>query len=190
MKSRTDNHRSNALPPRRRIMLASLARSEDSVLKELVPILREAFGADIGIAAVIPLSEDAYDPSRDQYRSSALVEALVRHKQPEWERLLGITDVDLYTMGLNFVFGQADIERSVALFSLARLHADRDRFVQRAATEAIHELAHTYGLTHCKNPRCVMWFSNTLEESDRKGTRFCEAHAQALHRAIVGLTPK
>jgi predicted Zn-dependent protease len=29
---------------------------------------------------------------------------------------------------------------------------------------------------------CVMWFSNTLAESDRKGTRFCAAHAAELER--------
>jgi len=51
---------------------------------------------------------------------------------------------------------------------------------RRAATEAIHELGHTYGLSHCSDPTCVMWFSNTLSESDRKGTRFCQAHAREL----------
>jgi len=65
-----------------------------------------------------------------------------------------------------------------AVMSLARLH-DRDTnvFHRRAETEAIHELGHTYGLGHCRDPRCVMWFSNTLAESDLEGTRFCEAHA-------------
>jgi predicted Zn-dependent protease len=28
-----------------------------------------------------------------------------------------------------------------------------------------------------------MWFSNTLAESDGKGTRFCAAHAAELRRA-------
>jgi archaemetzincin len=73
----------------------------------------------------------------------------------------------------------------VALFSLARLHtADRNRFVHRAATEAIHEIAHTYGLGHCSNARCVMWFSNTLDETDQKGTHFCPGHAKALRQSI------
>ena len=99
--------------------------------------------------------------------------------------MLGIADVDLYTPDLNFVFGEADSDRGVAVFSVARLHTmNRDRFVHRAATEAIHELGHTYGLCHCRDPRCVMWFSNTLEESDRKGTGFCDAHARELQRAL------
>lgn len=34
----------------------------------------------------------------------------------------------------------------------------------------------------CPDPRCVMWFSNTLVETDRKGARFCARHAAALRR--------
>jgi archaemetzincin len=135
----------------------------------------------------IALPEDAYNASRRQYHSTVLLDTLARHKRPEWERLLGLTDVDLYTPDLNFVFGQADSRRGVAVFSVARLHtANDDRFLHRAATEAIHELAHTYGLGHCRDARCVMWFSNTLEETDRKGTQFCAAHAGALRRAFAG----
>jgi archaemetzincin len=86
---------------------------------------------------------------------------------------------------LNFVFGEADARLGIAVFSLARLHTpDRNHFVHRAATEAIHELGHTFGLTHCDDVRCVMWFSNTLAETDRKGTEFCGAHARAIERAI------
>jgi predicted Zn-dependent protease len=29
-----------------------------------------------------------------------------------------------------------------------------------------------------------MWFSNTLDETDRKGTRFCVMHATKLQEAL------
>lgn len=158
---------------------------DESVLQALVPILGDAFGADVLTAESISLPEEAYNGSRKQYHSTVLLDALVRHKRPEWERLIGLTDVDLYTLDLNFVFGEADARRGVAVFSLFRLHtADRDRFAQRVATEAVHEIGHTYGLGHCTDRQCVMWFSNTLDETDRKGTRFCPAHAQALNQIL------
>jgi archaemetzincin len=170
-------------------MLTMLAPPEDAFLQKLAPSLREAFGAEVGISEPTPLPEDAYSPSRDQYLSTVLLDAVASHKQPQWDRLLGIADVDLYVPDLNFVFGEADAQRGVAVFSLVRLHSpDRDRFVHRAATEAIHELGHTYGLNHCDHARCVMWFSNTLEETDRKGTGFCPTHALALQRAIKAST--
>ena len=33
-------------------------------------------------------------------------------------------------------------------------------FNDRIAKEAIHELGHSFGLFHCNNKRCVMYFSN------------------------------
>jgi archaemetzincin len=159
--------------------------SDDAVVAAVISLVREAFAASVVAVPAVPLSEDAYNPSREQYHSTVLLNTLTRHKRAEWSRLLGITDVDLYTPDLNFVFGQADARRGVAVFSVARLHTpDRKRFVRRAATEAIHELGHTYGLQHCHDPRCVMWFSNTLAESDRKGTRFCQTHASELRLAL------
>jgi archaemetzincin len=148
----------------------------------------DAFGADVTTAPAIPLPPDAYDPARNQYLARVIVDALARHRRPGWARLLGVVDEDLYAPGLNFVFGEADSRRGVAVFSLARLRdsaphgADEtaDRFRQRAATEAVHELGHTYGLSHCRDPHCVMWFSNTLAETDRKGTRFCSGHQAEL----------
>jgi archaemetzincin len=158
---------------------------DDALVAAVIPLVGAAFAASVVATPPVPLSEDAYNPSRQQYHSTILLDTLARHKRAEWSRLLGIADVDLYTPDLNFVFGQADAHRGVAVFSVARLHTtDRNRFVHRAATEAIHELGHTYGLQHCHDPRCVMWFSNTLAESDRKGTRFCRAHASELRRAL------
>jgi archaemetzincin len=155
------------------------------LLQALVPTLETTFGAEVEMVDPIPLPREAYNASRDQHRSAVLLDVLAKHTLSDWQRLLGITDVDLYTPDLNFVFGQADAKRGVAVFSLSRLHAtDRDRFVHRAATEAIHELAHTYGLSHCSNSRCVMWFSNTLDETDRKGSRFCVMHATTLQEAV------
>jgi archaemetzincin len=156
-----------------------------SILQAVAPVVKQAFDADTGLVNAIALPEAAYNGSRGQYHSTMLLDVLTTHKTAAWERLIGVTEVDLYAPDLNFVFGEADSHRGVAVFSVARLFtADRDRFLQRASTEAIHEIAHTYGLDHCHNPRCVMWFSNKLEETDRKGTRFCAAHAEALGRAL------
>jgi archaemetzincin len=171
---------------RRHIALAVMGPGDASWLEALAPMLDDVFDTDISVIEAIALPEDAYPASRGLYHSTVLLETLTRHKRPVWERLLGLTDVDLYTPDLNFVFGQADSRRGVAVFSVARLHTgNHDRFLHRAATEAIHELAHTYGLGHCRDARCVMWFSNTLDETDRKGTRFCAAHAGALRRAFA-----
>jgi archaemetzincin len=166
------------------IAVAPVGNVPSAALEWLRPVLRDTFDADVLVAPAVPLPANAFNERRRQVHSTRILDALAGVRKPGWERLLGVADVDLYVPELNFVFGEADSKRGVCVFSLARLHApDEALFHRRAATEAIHELGHTFGLSHCRDPRCVMWFSNTLAESDRKGTTFCPVHTEQLSRA-------
>jgi archaemetzincin len=173
-------------PGRPVIAVAPVGDVAAADLAPLLPILRDTFGAGVVAAPAVPLPPSAYDARRRQHLSTALLDALARVRGPGGDHLLGVADVDLYVPDLNFVFGEGDPRRGVAVFSLRRLRAQgagsEELFVRRAATEAIHELGHSYGLAHCPDPHCVMWFSNSLPETDRKGTRFCAAHAAELRR--------
>jgi archaemetzincin len=172
------------------IALAPVGDVDDATLRALAPVVAERFGARVEIAPRVPLPPHAWDATRRQWRSGVVLAALAERRAAGWERLVGVADVDLYAPPLNFVFGEADPVRQVAVFSLLRLHAaGRARFVHRAETEVVHELGHTYGLGHCDDPRCVMWFSNTLAETDKKGTRFCAAHAAELARRLTRRSP-
>lgn len=121
----------------------------------------------------------AYDPERKQFRSTDILKTL--REQADflvYARILGVVDHDLYVPELNFVFGEASLR--AAVLALPRLRetfygrpGNTGLFRKRVLTEAVHELGHTYGLSHCRKPSCVMSFSNSLADTDRKGPGFC-----------------
>lgn len=129
---------------------------------------------------VFTLPPYAYDRARRQYNSTLLLEYLALSKPRGYAKYLGVTDADLYAGGLNFVFGEAILNGEDAVVSLHRLRPEfygeppnRRLFEARVLKEAVHELGHTFGLTHCRNPECVMSFSNSIIDTDVKKAQPC-----------------
>lgn len=130
----------------------------------------------------MPIPQGAYSSSRHQYNSSRILARMSDFvENSDADRLLGMTDVDLYVPNLNFVFGEAECPGRFAIISVSRLRPEffgqppnTALFHERSVKEAVHEIGHTFGLHHCRNPECVMFFSNSLLDTDRKGSTFCE----------------
>ncbi|MBS7620960.1 archaemetzincin family Zn-dependent metalloprotease [Candidatus Bathyarchaeota archaeon] len=136
------------------------------------------------ISETLALPQEALDKVRGQYRSDVILSLVAGYaeKAKNMNRVLGVVDVDIYVLGLNFVFGEAECPGKAALISLWRLRpefygapSNFELFIERGTKEAVHELGHTFGLTHCRNPFCVMYFSNSIFETDRKKGIFCSA---------------
>ena len=162
-----------------RIAIQPFGQVPQTIIEELAEDLR-GFPAEIGVDVLLSLPENAYESGRGQYRADAFLEMCERQAG---DRVLGVTSVDLYAEPLNFVFGQAEVAGRAAVISIARLvHANRVLFRGRIAKEAVHELGHTFGLTHCSDDTCVMRFSNSLADTDLKGKEFCRSCASAIPR--------
>lgn len=57
---------------------------------------------------------------------------------------------------------------------------DKELFERRIVKEAIHEVGHMLGLMHCPNRGCVMIFSNTIGDVDKKTKNLCEMCSMQL----------
>lgn len=140
----------------------------------------------------MPIPKKAFDSSRRQYNSTEMLSALDSYSSKvEADHVLGVCAVDLFVPRMNFIFGEARCPGKTALISLFRLQpefygnrADSKLLQDRALKEAVHELGHTFGLEHCQNSTCVMFFSNSITDTDRKQAKFCEDCHVLVHRAL------
>lgn len=99
--------------------------------------------------------------------------------------VLGLSNSDGFVRGLNFVFGVALPSKAVALVFTKRLvTGNSNLYRNRLLKESLHELGHLLGLSHCSNPYCVMSFSNTLDDVDRKNSNFCEKCLRKLRSNV------
>jgi archaemetzincin len=170
-----------------KLKLVSVGSLPPPLLNFLQEGLTRELGAVVQVGGNLPLPA-ARSEGRRQYPGEPFLTALAAARGPADELVLGVTNVDLFVPDLNFVFGLADPRSRVAVISLARLYPefygqprDPQLFKERAVKEALHEIGHIMGLVHCPDPTCVMFFSNSLADTDRKGPGFC-ARCQGLLR--------
>lgn len=103
---------------------------------------------------------------------------LAKHKPRDAFALVGVTMEDLCctSKGFNFLFGQADLDKGVGVFSFARYSDDgptAPAFLRRCAMVLCHEVGHLFGIKHCVYGLCLMNGSNHLEEAERRPFALC-----------------
>jgi archaemetzincin len=141
--------------------------------RSVFDLIREALAREFHLESewkgTLILPSTAFASSRGQYNASVLLAHLFKNTK---KIALWVVDSDLYVEGMNFVFGIAS--RKGAVLSTARLFSP-----ELIKKEVLHEVGHVLGLEHCLND-CVMQFSNSLLEAERKPGFLCEKCRELL----------
>ena len=157
-----------------------------STTAALLELLAERAGILLGLPSKVGQEwvdpSFAFNPLRGQYHSTEILKRLSSDLPQDALRVVGVTDLDLFIPVLTFVFGEAQVNNPCAIVSFYRLKqevyglpADEKLLRERLLKEILHELGHTFGLTHCQSWQCVMHTSHTVEAVDVKPGRFCRS---------------
>ena len=104
--------------------------------------------------------------------------------------VLGYTMEDICNTakGFGFLFGEADLDKGVGLFSFARYSDGVDRhsprFLRRCGMVLCHEATHCFGVRHCVYASCIMNGSNHLEESESRPFACCPVDVRKIQLTL------
>jgi archaemetzincin len=129
----------------------------------------------------IPLPENAHVLPRDQYNATMIIGHLQERIPGDALVYIGIAGKDLFSKGLNFVFGEGSLRDRTGVYSLVRYETeDAALFLRRALKLMSHEVGHILSLQHCIWYSCVMQGANSLAEDDRHPMHLCPIDLRKL----------
>jgi archaemetzincin len=132
------------------------------------------FGVPARVLGPIPVFEDTCEPERGQYDATRIIGHLTRRIPADALVYMGITEKDLFSKGLHFVFGEGSLYERCGIYSLTRYETeDVPLFTRRSLKLLSHEAGHILSIHHCVTWSCVMQGANSLEEEDGQPMHLC-----------------
>jgi archaemetzincin len=154
---------------------------EKETLSKMRDYAERFFGVPAKVLDPIPLPLEHWNDERDQYNASGLIDHLAARVPADALVFAGITDEDLYSPGLNFVFGQGSLQRRTGVYSLRRFKTkDPKLFLRRSINLMAHEAGHIFSVGHCVVWSCVMQGANSLSEGDAHPAQLCPEDLRKL----------
>lgn len=167
------------------VPVGELTPHDAEVLRE---VIQQEFPAiKVTVESGIAFPARAYHRERDQYNAESVLSALERRAPDRSIRVVGATDANIFTWGTNFVFTAGRPHGRAICISLYYLTA-RDEALTRLRYRKVimRGLGLTFGFETARDRSCAMAYSNSLEELDQKGTRWCGSEAEMIQK-IEGL---
>ncbi|MDF1544146.1 MAG: hypothetical protein P1R58_03470 [bacterium] len=164
-----------------KIVVVPLGEVDFMIVNRLAADIGPVFNRSIDILKGMKMPTEAHNVIRNQYYASVLLSKLERTKANSREKVLGVCEEDLYLPDETFVLGNSDPLAGTAVVSLFQIRQvfyglpeDDAKVYPRLYKEAVHQLAHIFELSECRNPKCVNYYSQVMLDIDTKSNRFCD----------------
>ena len=173
-----------------KIVVVPLGDVDFMLVNKLAADLGPVFNRSIDILKGMKMPSESQNVIRNQYYAMVILAKLERLKANSREKVLGECEEDLYLPDENNILGYADTLSGTAIVSLYEIRQefyglpeDESKVYPRLFKEAVHQAAHLFDLSPCRNPRCVHYYSQMMPDIDNKGEKFCDI----CRRQLTGL---
>ncbi len=164
-----------------KIVVVPLGEVDFTLVNQLATEVGPVFNRSVDILKGMKLPEEAHNVVRNQYYAQVLLSKLERAKANSREKVIAVCEEDLYLPDDTFVLGHADVLSGTAVVSLYHIRQefyglpeDERKVYPRLFKEALHQMAHLFNLTECRNSKCVNYYSQIMLDIDNKEAKFCD----------------
>ncbi|MFQ5499272.1 MAG: hypothetical protein ACE5FH_06340 [Candidatus Zixiibacteriota bacterium] len=170
-----------------KIVIVPLGEVDFMLVNRLAADIGPVFNRSIDILKGMKMPEEAFNVVRNQYYSTVILAKIERTKANSREKVIAVCEEDLYLPDRNSILGDADVLSGTAIVSLFQvrqefygLPEDEAKVYPRMFKEAVHQGAHLFDLSECRNSRCVNYYSQMMLDIDSKGHKFCDICSRRL----------
>lgn len=157
--------------------------AHEKIIKDVRMELPDIVNARCKILGNLSFPREAWNHWRKQFDAEKILEILSKEAEAKYIDedfpILFLVDKDIYYKNLNYIFG-LDTKNS-SIVSIARLNPEfyekkknMGVLTERTVKECVHEVGHHLGLEHCAHAFCVMNYSQSVEDVDKKEKFFCK----------------
>jgi len=173
-----------------KIVVVPLGEVDFMLVNRLAAEVGPVFNRSVDILKGMKLPEEAHNVVRNQYYAQVLLSKLERAKANSREKVIAVCEEDLYLPDDTFVLGHADVLSGTAVVSLYHIRQefyglpeDERKVYPRLFKETLHQMAHLFNLTECRNSKCVNYYSQIMLDIDNKEAKFCDI----CRRQLIGM---
>jgi len=155
---------------------------DNLLLAALAADLRRSFTCEIELASPLPLSRLSLGKDGGTLRADTALDDLAHaYHRSGHLLLLGVTGAALSERGES-VLGYAQLGGNACVVTTAGLGTTPARLRERLLRSALHQIGHTFGLSHSADPQSVMFDAPDTEALDAMRDCFNEEEMKALRR--------
>lgn len=174
-----------------KVVVVPMGDVDFMLVNKLASNIGPVFNRSVDILKGMKMPTEAYNVVRNQHYAQVILAKIERTKANSREKVVAICEEDLYMPDETYIMSASDRLSGTAIISLYHIRQefyglpeDESKVYPRLFKEVVHQLAHLFDMTECRNPKCVNYYSQIMLDIDSKTDKFCDVCRRQLTNMV------